>query len=79
MTDRTALLEQLRAALRRSRVVVLLGPRQCGKSTLARELVDESSGNYFDLENPASLARLDEPMVALRPLRGRASSFRGVP
>jgi len=51
-------------------VVVLTGPRQCGKTTLARELLDEDSVNYFDLEDPASLARLDEPMTALRPLRG---------
>jgi len=37
---------------------------------LARELLNENSINYFDLEDPASLARLDEPMVALRPLEG---------
>ncbi len=50
--------------------MVLVGPRQCGKTTLVRELIDEESVNYFDLEDPASLARLDEPMTALRPLRG---------
>jgi hypothetical protein len=49
---------------------VLTGPRQCGKTTLAREFLDEESVNYFDLEDPASLARLDEPMTALRPLEG---------
>lgn len=49
---------------------MLTGPRQCGKTTLARELLDESSVNYFDLEDPTSLARLDEPMTALRPLKG---------
>jgi hypothetical protein len=37
---------------------------------LARELLSEDSVNYFDLEDPASLARLDEPMTALRPLNG---------
>jgi len=37
------------------------GPRQCGKTTLARELLSPDSVNYFDLEDPASLARLDEP------------------
>jgi uncharacterized protein len=51
-------------------VVVLVGPRQCGKTTLAREILDEGSLNYFDLEDPASLARLDEPITALRPLDG---------
>lgn len=70
MIERGSILDALRAALGRSRVVVLVGPRQCGKTTLARHLVDESSVNYFDLEDPASLARLDEPMTALRPLEG---------
>jgi len=48
----------------------LVGPRQCGKTTLARQLLSEDSVNYFDLEDPASLARLDEPMTALSPLQG---------
>jgi predicted AAA+ superfamily ATPase len=51
-------------------VVTLLGPRQCGKTTLAREFVAPDSLNYFDLEDPASLARLSEPDMALRPLKG---------
>ena len=55
-------------ALERSRVVALLGPRQCGKTTLARQFVPADSASYFDLEDPLSLARLDEPMTALRPL-----------
>ena len=70
MIKRTSLLNSLKRALARSRVVVLVGPRQCGKTTLARQLLDENSVNYFDLEDPASLARLDEPMTALRPLSG---------
>jgi predicted AAA+ superfamily ATPase len=70
MIERHAVLSQLRAALERSRVVLLLGPRQCGKTTLARELLPEESINYFDLEDPVGLARLDEPMTALRPLKG---------
>ena len=57
-------------ALKRSRVVALLGPRQSGKTTLARQLVSTDSLNYFDLEDPQSLARLTEPDTALRPLRG---------
>lgn len=59
----------VRAVLRRSRVVALLGPRQCGKTTLAREFVSPDSLNYFDLEDPQSLARLTEPSIALRPLK----------
>jgi uncharacterized protein len=67
---RPRLLETLRAALARSRVVVLTGPRQTGKTTLARSLLPEDALGYFDLEDPASLARLDEPMTALAPLEG---------
>jgi len=70
MIYRSAILAALHSALARSRVVVLVGPRQSGKTTLARELLEEDSVNYFDLEDPASLARLDEPMTALRPLKG---------
>ncbi len=57
-------------ALTRNPIVLLVGPRQCGKTTLARQRLDPESVNYFDLEDPASLARLEEPMTALRPLRG---------
>src|SRR5580700_2405531 len=59
----------INAALRRSRVVALLGPRQCGKTTLARQFVTSNSLNYFDLEDPQSVARLSEPDLALRPLK----------
>lgn len=57
-------------ALKRSRVVGLVGPRQSGKTTLARPIVASGSTNYFDLENPASPARLAQPMTALEDLRG---------
>ena len=65
-TDRSA----IAAAIDRSRVVLLTGPRQIGKTTLARTFVDPSSTNYFDLEDPADLARLSEPMTALANLEG---------
>ena len=70
MIQRSSLRVALNSALARSRVVVLVGPRQSGKTTLARELLEADSVNYFDLEDPASLTRLDEPMTALRPLNG---------
>ena len=69
MIDRKADAARVRAALRRSRVVALLGPRQCGKTTLARQFVSPDSLNYFDLEEPQSLARLTEPDTALRTLK----------
>src|ERR1700688_3651098 len=70
MINRQIDLAMIRRALRRSRVVALLGPRQCGKTTLARQFVAPDSLNYFDLEDPQSMARLTEPNTALRPLKG---------
>ena len=70
MTKRAGLLSRIRSALRRSRVVALIGPRQSGKTTLARQIVPVDSVRYFDLEDPTSLARLAEPMTALDAFRG---------
>jgi uncharacterized protein len=70
MIQRKDLLLCIQTALRRSRVVALLGPRQCGKTTLARQFVDVASLNYFDLESPTSLARLEAPMTEMEDLRG---------
>lgn len=67
---RPSLVERIHVALARSPVVVMTGPRQSGKTTLAGELLSEDSVNYFDLEDPVSLARLEEPMTALSPLKG---------
>jgi len=70
MIKRVDLTQRVRKSLSRSRVVALIGPRQCGKTTLAREFVSPDSHNYFDLEDPLSLARLNEPMTALKDLKG---------
>jgi predicted AAA+ superfamily ATPase len=70
MIQRSALLDQVRTALKRSRVVALLGPRQSGKTTLARQLANEQGGTLFDLENPTDLARLAAPQLALEGLSG---------
>ena len=67
---RRTLLERIRAAVARAPITVLTGPRQSGKTTLARQLVPEESANYFDLEDPTGLARLEEPRTALDPLEG---------
>ena len=69
MIERPLDLQIVHRALKRSRIVALLGPRQSGKTTLARQFVAPDSLNYFDLEDPASLARLSEPETALRPLK----------
>jgi len=70
MIKRPQLQARIALALKRSRIVGLIGPRQSGKTTLARHLVASDSANYFDLENPTSLARLTQPMTALEELRG---------
>ena len=70
MIARDSILTAMRAALEAQPGRRALGPRQCGKTTLARQLLAPDSANYFDLEDPASLARLEEPMTALRPLEG---------
>lgn len=68
MIKRSAVHATITAALARSRVVALMGPRQSGKTTLARQFVPVNSPNYFDLEDPVSLQRLAEPMTALQAL-----------
>lgn len=70
MLKRANIQAKIHAALRRSRAVGLIGPRQCGKTTLARTFVNVDSQNYFDLEDPTSLARLNDPKFSLEPLEG---------
>ena len=62
----------LRGLLRRHPVVGIVGARQVGKTTLARLIVKERHGScsYFDLEDPEDLARLADPMLALKGLKG---------
>ena len=61
----------VRSGLRRSPVVALLGPRQCGKSTLARAIArDSPRATFFDLEDQRDIARLEDPMLALADARG---------
>ena len=67
---RTEILDRIRRGLKRSRVVALLGPRQSGKTTLAREFVSPESEMYFDLEDPSIRRKLKDPMLALRNLKG---------
>jgi uncharacterized protein len=70
MLNRDSLRAELQIALTRSPAVVLLGPRQVGKTTLARLWVEPTSSNYFDLEDPVTRVRLSQPMVALSQLQG---------
>lgn len=58
-------LSDLKKALERSPATALLGPRQCGKTTLARALNETLKGTFFDLENPRDVNRLENPMLTL--------------
>jgi predicted AAA+ superfamily ATPase len=70
MLDRTRLTQRIRLALERARIVVLVGSRQVGKTTLARKFLAPDDPNYLDLENPEVEALLAQPMSALRGRRG---------
>ncbi|MFH1831221.1 MAG: ATP-binding protein [bacterium] len=68
MVRREHYLQQIEQNFRVHSVCAILGPRQVGKTTLARTFVQEKMGGiarFFDLENPLDLARLDNPMLAL--------------
>lgn len=80
--------QQVETVLRRLRqfpVVAVLGARQVGKTTLARTVArawgEESSLTFLDLEDPTDRARLQEPKLALEPLRGLVvlDEVQGVP
>jgi uncharacterized protein len=72
MTARAKPLARLVALCRDFPVVAIVGPRQVGKTTLARQFADATAGpvHTFDLERPADLRRLADPMLALEDLTG---------
>lgn len=67
---RLRLIGLLEQALQRSPIVSLLGPRQCGKTTLARMIAEKTKAVFLDLENPTDARRLESPMNTLEPLGG---------
>jgi len=68
--ERPALVSRLETALRRSPCVALLGPRQCGKTTLARRIAGTRPSDLLDLEDPEVEARLANPKMVLERLGG---------
>jgi hypothetical protein len=64
---RTDDIRKLEGLLKTFPVVAIIGPRQCGKSTLARKF---GAAHFFDLENPRDLAAFDDPQLALESLSG---------
>lgn len=74
LVERRDYIDRVRKALDRSAVVALMGPRQCGKTTLARMIFarapDRRAGAYFDLESQVDLRRLANPEMVLGSLSG---------
>ena len=70
LIERTDLRRRVLEGLRASPVTALLGPRQCGKTTLAREIARGRKAEYLDLESAADHARLQNPSLVLEPMKG---------
>lgn len=75
LIQRESLLQQIEQAFRINRIVCLLGPRQCGKTTLARQIwtahgKSRSDAGYFDLERPSDLQALENPDFILPKING---------
>ena len=70
--DRKHFLDKIKRAFEVHPVVAILGPRQSGKTTLARMYKEElgDTFTYFDLEDPRHLARLESPILLLEELEG---------
>ncbi len=72
MIPRPQHLHELTKLLKSYPVVGIIGPRQIGKTTLARQVAKPQKGatTHFDLEDTRDLARLSDAAMTLEPLRG---------
>jgi len=70
MINRPRYLEELEKSLKLMPVTTLLGPRQCGKTTIARMLCEKHGGTYLDLERRSDRIRLSNPEAFLGSLNG---------
>jgi len=74
LLSRKAHLHEISLAFEVHPIVAILGPRQCGKTTSAREYIyslgEIPAENYFDLEDPQDIARLSDPKLTLQSLSG---------
>jgi uncharacterized protein len=69
--DRTEHFKEIQLALEETPAVVLIGPRQVGKTTLARQIGEIHNAVYLDLESPADLRKLNDASAFLSDLSGR--------
>ncbi len=70
LIPRPTVINQITSLLAIHPVVALLGPRQCGKTTVARMVGEQQPSTYFDLENPVDVRRLSAPLTVLESLSG---------
>ena len=70
MIPRPDALKSIATGFRIHPVAAILGPRQCGKTTLAGMFASKKAAIRFDLENPVDVQRLASPAVTLEPLSG---------
>lgn len=70
MIPRPDVINQIDRILDIHPIATLLGPRQCGKTTIARMIAEREPSTYFDLENPVDVRRLSAPMSVLQGLSG---------
>jgi predicted AAA+ superfamily ATPase len=70
MIPRPEPIRQIETSFQIHPVTALLGPRQCGKTTLARLIAEQEPSTVFDLENPVDIQRLSAPMQTLKDLSG---------
>jgi hypothetical protein len=70
MIPRLEAINRITSIFRVHPITALLGPRQCGKTTLARIIAEREPSTYFDLENPVDVRRLSAPMSVLEQLSG---------
>ena len=69
--ERQFYLRQIEKNFRVHSVCGLLGPRQVGKTTLAKQFIQDKKTTFFDLENPLDLARLENPMLTLSAIQNQ--------
>jgi hypothetical protein len=71
MIQRPQAMKAVATALEESAVCALIGPRQCGKTTLARQIGEKQEAHFFDLETATGRARLEQsPELTLSELQG---------
>jgi hypothetical protein len=70
LTPRPAVIAEITRALAIHPIAALLGPRQCGKTTVAQMIGEQQPSTYFDLENPVDVRRLSAPLTVLETITG---------